>query len=329
MPTVLGALRRFLLAPSLADVSFERRGFRPSPPAVTRRLESIPQAVVVGFEAGIEASDLREIERRLDLVDAELRGFAYEGATMALTITDQLRRRSRARTGSLMLGAAEPYAFLTYIGIGFAMARLPRRRWHRVLPDLSGSPYYPELSWLAVDGYGFDLAYFHPRRWVEQQEVPRPYPWLGAAEYFPRAVDQGIGRALWFIHGARVPEVAAAVARFSPHRQPDLWSGVGLAASFAGGADRDGLRRLAAAAGDHRPDLAQGAVFAGKARSFAELVPEHTEIAVSALAGRPVSEAAELVDTAVSLPPTARSGLVYEQWRAYVRHRFARVGPNV
>lgn len=328
MPTALGALRRLLLTPSMAEVTFARRGLLPAPVTVTRRLESIPQAVILGFEAGIEARNLQEIEWRLDLVDADLRGFAYEGATMALTITDQLRPRRRSRTRSLLLGPARPHVFLTYIGIGFAMARLPRRRWPKVLPDLTGSPYYPELSWLAVDGYGFDLAYFNPRRWVERQEQPRPYPWLGTADYFPRAVDQGIGRALWFLYGAQVPDVAAAVARFPQHRQPDLWSGVGLAATFAGGVEADGLARLGAAAGCHRPELAQGAVFAAKARRFAGLAPPHTERAVSTICGLSADAAAELVDSAVAASSTS-SDLVYEQWRAYVRRRFAPVDPGV
>lgn len=329
MPTVAGALRRLLLAPSLAEVTFDRRGFAPSPPAVQRQLEAIPQAVVVGFEAGVEARDLQEIEWRLDLVAADLRGFAYEGATMALTILDQLRPRRRSRARELLLGPAQRYVFLTYIGIGFAMARLPRRRWFRVLPDLTGSPYYPALSWLAVDGYGFDLAYFNPRRWVDQQQIPRPYPWLGASGYFPRAVDQGIGRALWFIHGARAADVVAAVGRFPADRRPDLWSGIGLAAAFAGGAGEDCLGQLRAAAGDHAPELAQGAAFAAKARSFAGAVPSHTELAVRILGGLPASEAAELVDAAVRADHSAASDLVYEEWRAYVRRRFAHIDPVV
>jgi enediyne biosynthesis protein E2 len=328
MPTALGALRRLMFAPSMAEVTFDGRGFAPSPPAVRRRLESIPQAVVLGFEAGIEARDLREIEWRLDLVSAELRGFAYEGATMALTITDQLRPRARAWAPRLLRGPAAPHLFLTYIGIGFAMARLPRRRWSRVLPDLTGTPYYPELSWLAVDGYGFDLAFFHPRRWVEQQRIPPAYPWLGEAGYFSRAVDQGIGRALWFIHSAQVSRVAEAVARFAEPRRPDLWSGVGLAAAFAGGAGAGDLGRLATAAGEHRPELAQGAAFAAKARAFAGPVPDHTSSAVEVLCGLPAGEAAGLVDAAVAADATGPD-LVYEQWRAYVRNRFARVGPHV
>ena len=41
-------------------------------------------------------------------------------------------------------------------------------------------------------------------------------------------------------HGVDV----AAVGRFAPDRRPDLWSGVGLAATFAGGASADDLARL-------------------------------------------------------------------------------------
>jgi hypothetical protein len=327
MPTVLGSLRRLLLTPSLAEVGFSRRGFPARESAATRLLEAIPRSVVVGFEAGIESGGYQQIGWRLELVEAELRGFAYEGATMALTIMDQTSPRRRDRTRRFLLGPAQPHIFLAYIGIGFAMARLPRRLWSGVVPDLTGSPYYPALSWLAVDGYGFDRAYFDTRRWVEHQYVAPPYPWLDAPDYFPRAVDQGVGRALWFIHGAQVSQVAAAVARFPDHRQADLWSGVGLAAAFAGGADVAGLLRLRRAAGAHLAEVAQGAAFAAKARTFAGLVPRHTEAALRGLGGLSVDEAAELVDTAVAATGTAGNLPFYEKWREQVRHHFDQVYP--
>jgi enediyne biosynthesis protein E2 len=330
MSSVLGSVRRLLFAPSLTDVTFVGRGFVRPDPAVAARLEAVPRSVVVGFEVGIEAGNLQEISWRLELVEEELRGFAYEGATMALTVLDRLVPGRRSRTRELLCGPAAPYAFLTYIGIGFAMARLPRARWRGVLPDLTGSPYYPSLSWLAVDGYGFDLAFFHPRRWVDEQRVPRPYPWLGAAAYFPHAVDQGIGRALWFIHGARVDDVSMAVRRFAPPRRGDLWSGVGLAAAFAGGADDGALRWLRASAGEHGGALAQGAAFAAKARTYAGLVPVHTDQAVRALAGTSARQAAATVDAAVeSSAGTAESPLLYEEWRKYVRQHFARVDNRI
>jgi hypothetical protein len=325
MPTVRGSLRRLVLAPSLAEVSFARRGFPAAPPGVTRHLEAVPQAVVCGFEWGIEAAGPDDLVPRLNLVEPELRGFAYEGATMALTVRDATRPRPGDRTRELLLGPGRPHVFLTFIGIGFAMARLPRVLWPRVLPDLTGEPYHPTMSWLAVDGYGFDLAYFHTRRWVDEQRVPAPYPWQGAPDYFPRAVDQGIGRALWFIHAARADAVAAAVDRFAPERRADLWSGVGLAATFAGGSDEAGLAALGSAAGELRPHLAQGSVFAAKARTHAGCVPPHTGTATAALAGLSVADAAGLADAAdpadADPAETAAGTPAYEVWRHGVRRR--------
>jgi len=323
MPTVLGSLRRKLLTPSLAEVGFEARGFPIIPTPATRRMEAVPQAVVCGFEWGIDARSQWEVERKLGMVEPELRGFAYEGTTMAFTILDAMGFRRGTRTRDLLLGSGQPHIFLTYIGIGFAMARLPRPLWKKIMPDLTGSPYYPTMSWLAVDGYGFDLAYFHTKRWVYQQRVPARYPWDGYPEYFLRVVDQGIGRALWFMHGGQVPAVVAALGRFAEHRHADLWSGVGLAATFAGGGTPADLARLREAAGQYRPELALGSVFAVKARTFAGHLPEHTEAAVAALTGLDTAAAVGLADS-TEVPPDAGDEVpAYELWRQRIRAAFA------
>ncbi|HZN19001.1 MAG TPA: DUF1702 family protein [Micromonosporaceae bacterium] len=321
MSTVLGSLRRLLLAPSLAEVTFAGRGFPAAPSQAATQLESVPQAVVCGFEWGIDARDQWEVEHRLRLVDPEQRGFAYEGVTMAFTILDATGRGHRTR--DLLLGPGQPHIFLAYIGIGFAMARLPRPLWKKVLPDLAGSPYHPTMSWLAVDGYGFDLAYFDTRRWVDEQRMPAPYPWQGSPGYFPRAVDQGVGRALWFIHGGHVPDVAAAVRRFAVSRQADLWSGVGLAATFAGGCDGDALAALHRAAGDYRADLAQGAVFAAKARAYSGFVPAYAQAACTVLTGLTVASASALADDAAVADEADRAVPAYEVWRTRVRQHIA------
>jgi hypothetical protein len=319
LPTILGSIRGLVLAPSLEDVSFAGRGFAVSPTPATIRLEAVPQAVVCGFEWAMAAHDLTDIERRLRLVDEEQRGFAYEGATMAYTILDTIRGD---RTRQLLSGAGEKHILLAYIGIGFAMARLPRPLWKKVLPNLS-SRYHPTMSWLAVDGYGFDRAYFDTERWVDRQEIPASYPWQGSREYFPRAVDQGIGRALWFISGADPDKVTAAVRRFAQSRQADLWSGVGLAATFAGGCQPEGLAQLRTSAGDHWAELALGSVFAVKARTYAGFVPEHTVLANEQLTSLSIEGASALADrTEVG---SAGSGPLpqYEIWRQRIRAHFA------
>ncbi|MBB5870082.1 hypothetical protein F4553_003461 [Allocatelliglobosispora scoriae] len=322
MPTAIGSLRRLILTPSLDSVTFDRRSFPAAPTEVSRRLEAIPQAVVCGFEWGIDARDQWEVERRLELVEVGMRGFAYEGATMAFTVLDAMGSGRRQRTRNLLLGPGAPHIFLAYIGIGFAMAKLPRVLWKKIMPDLTGSPYYPAMSWLAVDGYGFDLAYFHYSRWIEQQRRPEPYAWEGRSDYFQRAVDQGIGRALWFMHAAAVDDVAAAVRRFAPERQPDLWAGVGLAATFAGGGGSDDLAVLRRHAGEHSDELALGSVFATKARVHGGFVPPHSALATAALTGLSVRAANALADD--TEPPIGTVGAVptYETWRANIRRHF-------
>jgi hypothetical protein len=324
MTTIRGALRGVVMSPALADVTFAKRGFPAEPSVATEQLEAVPQSVICGFEWGIEARNQWEVERRLSFVDPELRGFAYEGATMAYTILDTMGKGHRTR--DLLLGPGRPHIFLAYIGMGFAMARLPRPVWKKVLPDLTGCEFHPIMSWLVVDGYGFDRAYFDTKRWVDAQHRPAPYPWEGSPDYFLRAVDQGIGRALWFICGANVPGVIAAVGRFASHRHADLWSGVGLAAAFAGGSDTEGLAALRRSAGAYWTEVALGTVFAIKARTYAGFLPPHTELACSTLAGLSADAAVALADD--TRPEDATEGAAdgvpaYEAWRRNIRTRLA------
>lgn len=326
MPKLMGALRSVAMSPALTEVTFAKRGFPVKPSPVTERLELVPQSVICGFEWGIEARGLWEADRRLSVVDEEFRGFACEGVTMAFTIRDMMGRRGH-RTQELLTGPGAPHIFLGYIGIGFAMARLPKPLWKKILPDLPGCEYHPIMSWLAVDGYGFDRAYFETAKWVDAQYVPDPYPWQGSPGYFRRAVDQGIGRALWFIHGGDPAAVAAAVPKFASDRHPDLWSGVGLAAAFAGGSEAAALAAMRGVAGEHWTELAVGAVFAAKARAYSGFVPAATHGTVTALTGLPVDAAVAIADdTRPDEPgsaPQPDEVPAYEVWRQNIRNRIA------
>ena len=322
MPRLFGALRRSVMAPSLESVGFAGRDFPITPTEATAHLEMVPQSVVCGFEWGIEGPPLWEIERRLAMIDAEQRGFGYEGATMAFTILDVMPGGRRDRTRELLLGPAAPHIFLAYIGIGFAMARLPRPLWTKVVPDIDGTPYFPTMTWLSVDGYGFDLAYFHTRRYLHEQQIPVSYPWQGHLDYFRRAVDQGIGRALWFINGAVPSDVARELNRFDPRRRADLWAGVGLAATFAGGTTEDGLAELRVAATGYADELALGSVFAIKARTYSDFVPEHTRQAATVLTGLSIPDALDLADRTEVPHDTPGEVPAYELWRQRIRDEF-------
>jgi enediyne biosynthesis protein E2 len=330
MPPILGTLRRFVLTPKLRSVTFAERGFPAAGAPAAEHLESIPQSVVCGFEWGIEHGELWDVERRLATVAPELRGFAYEGAAMAFAVRDAMAGGKGTRTKELLEGPGLPHIFLTYIGIGFAMARLPRPLWRGIMPDLEGVPFFPTMSWLAVDGYGFDKAYFDTRHVIDEQRPFKPYPWTGRPDYFPRACDQGVGRALWFIHGARPREVAAAVEAFPEERRADLWSGVGLAATFAGGCSAEGLAEVVRLAGGYADEVALGAVFAGTARAAAQHVPEHSRLAVEVFTGGTVEEAVMVAATVAVESDDAGPGEppAYELWRTRIKERLRDAMPK-
>jgi enediyne biosynthesis protein E2 len=95
--------------PSLDSVGFAGRGIDVRPTPTTERLEAIPQAVVCGFEWGIEACRVAEVQRRLSFIEPELRGFACHGATMAFTVRDAMFGGYRTR--DLLLGSSAPHIF--------------------------------------------------------------------------------------------------------------------------------------------------------------------------------------------------------------------------
>src|SRR5262249_38313857 len=147
---------------------------------------------------------------------------------------------------------------------------------------------------LILDGYGFHQAYFHTRRYVYEQYREPDFPWPGGQHraYADRALDQGIGRAVWFVAGTDPARAADLVDTFPEERRPDLYSRPGLAATYAGGAGEAELRLLADRAGEHRPQVAQASAFAADARVRAGLVVPHTELATQVFCGATPEEAA-------------------------------------
>jgi hypothetical protein len=320
MPTLMGTVRKRLLMPDLAEAGFRKRGFHARNPEAQRQLERTGELFLTGFGHAMVSRDMAEARRLLDTVERPYRGFAYEGASMAFAITDAISPWRRYRVRAFLDGPAAPHVYMLHVGTGWAMARLPRRFWKAiVLPD-------PLLRWLALDGYGFHQAYFATRTYVTAQRVLNvPVPWPDPGSYAHRAADQGVGRALWFVCGADVERLATVVGEFAPDRRADLWSGVGLAATYAGGVEAAEIETLRKLAAGYRRELAQGAAFAAKARLRAGLVVPHTEDAVGLLCRMTVEDAARLTDTALEdLPadPADPAVPAFERWRQRIRDGF-------
>jgi hypothetical protein len=321
MPGPWLTLRRRVLTPSVADTDLARRGFRIGPAAARTALQDAGRSFVGGYAAAAGTRSPADAEPLLQRTPAALRGFAYEGAAMAYAVLDGLWL-GRGGVARFLAGPGAPHLYMVHVGAGWALGRLPRRRWRAVFPR------DPLLRWLALDGYGFHQAYFRTGCYVrdrhEQDTAAWPVPGLGG--YGRRAIDQGIGRALWFVECADVDAIAATVAGFPAHRREDLYGGVGLAATYAGGVGEEELTRLWERAGPHRPAVAQGAAFAAKARERAGLVTPHTELATAVLCGLSASAAAKLCDDALAGLPEDGDRPAYQVWRERIAGELRQLG---
>ena len=311
--SLLGQTRRRFLGISPTEVSFARRGFVSGETEARRRLEQIGITFLCGYHAALEETGFVPLARRLAAVDAELRGFAFEGAAMGLALLDCFTpwRKNRWRTFTERI--AEPHVYMMHVGLGWALARLRRR----VTPYLVRLD--PLIGWLMVDGYGFHEGYFGWPRYVEQRAIPAHL--IG---YERRVFDQGLGRSIWFVKGADVAAVVGAVNAFPNARRDDLWSGVGLACAYAGGCGPAAIQSLRTAAGKHLLALAQGVAFAAKTRKRAANLNAHTETVCRVICGYSAEDVAALTDAALE-DLHERGGLpAYEEWRRRIKDKIAR-----
>jgi hypothetical protein len=314
-------LRRRVLTPDVAETTMAVRGFHVKSAAAADRLETVGRSFLEGYAAAAEAPRPTGAEPVLEEVPTEYRGFAYEGAAMALAMRDGLPGGGRRHVADFLAGPGERHIYMVYVGVGWAMARLPRMRRRTLYA------HDRLLRWLILDGYGFHQAYFRTERYVVQQrQEDLGWPVDGPDWYARRCVDQGIGRGIWFVAGTDPRRVVDTFARFPEGRRADLYAGAGLAAAYAGGADEAELTWFAEASGAYRDHLAQGAAFAAAARLRADLVVPHNELAVRVLCGMSVAEASAVCDESrAGLTDTAESP-AYEQWRQRIRSRVAQPG---
>ena len=123
---------------------------------------------------------------------------------------------------------------------------------------------------------------------------------------------------MWFVHGGDVEAVVDKISRVASERRADLFSGVGLAITYAGGADADAAELLRERADSFRWNVAQGAAFAAKARQRARNMTEHTETACHILCGCSADESAGITDQClVNLKPSSKEP-AYEVWRTRI-----------
>ncbi len=313
--TLVRPLRRRLFGVSPRDAEFEKRGFWGGKPSAQDALEQVGKTFITGYLHALDESDSPRLTDHLESIDPAYRGFAYEGAAMGLAILDLVAPWTRSRFQSYFMdGPGSPHIYMAHVGYGWAAAKLPVRVARKA------AKLDPLLNWLALDGYGFHEGYYHTRRTVEEQRLPR-----GISGYAARAFDQGLGRSLWFVSSADVERASQLVLSFADQRRADLWAGIALACTYAGQASAEEIDFLIRKAGTYRFHCAQGAAFAAEARQLAGNSLPHTELACRRFCGLSAPEAAAVtVECRPSHLADTPAGPAYETWRSRIRKKLER-----
>lgn len=308
--TITAALpgRLMILHDRMAD--FAVRGFAMHRPESRRLLERHARSFLHGFNTSVtapSAGDAREVLSGDD-ANAEDRGFAFEGAAMACALFDTLSVSGGRRLHELLDGAGTGYPHLIHVGAGWALARV------RLPGAFARLRLDPLLRWLALDGWGFSRGFFGGRRMLRRVTTRSR-----ALSPAGQIRCQGLGRSLWFIESADPERIITTIGAAHSGRRAHLWSGIGLAAAYAGGATDAELGTLLHACGPYRAHLAQGAAFAAEARRRSGLIPVHTRSAVRTLAGVPAEEAADWTHRAAARLRGDGSIGDYLAWRTGIR----------
>lgn len=293
-----------LSAEAFPKMAAERFGAQEDMDKTWLTFEPVARTLVDSFYMTIDNSSFDKLVPMLDAIDSELRGIAYEGAGMGLMLLDSLFP-GKKRLASFLEGPGAPYRCLVYIGAGLVLPRVPKN------PQRFLDKQDPLLRWFVMDGYGFYEGFFSWRRTVNEHFVPAK---LGG--YSRRAFDHGLGRSFWFSTGANVDRIIATVETFPTSRQPDLWSGIGLACAYAAGVmDRNAIERLFEAAGPHRAHLAVGTAMASVFREESGHPAPHTDLACGVVWDRDSLEVARIAENARVGLPTSGTEPAYASWR--------------
>src|SRR5205085_799921 len=117
MAVSLGWLRKRVFGLSPAEATFARRGFQAGDPSVRQHLEKIGLAFVRGYNAALEDDHLESLGCRLNAVDRELCGFAFEGAAMGLAVLERFTLRKQNRIQRFLDGPAKSHIYLVHVGV--------------------------------------------------------------------------------------------------------------------------------------------------------------------------------------------------------------------
>jgi hypothetical protein len=312
-----GYLRAFVLGLPVDEGRFAIRGFNSDSPA-RARLEQVGLSVISHYNLAVAEGFGDNLSEHLGFVSNELCGFAHEGAAMGLYAIDAVAPFSPGHFTRYIEGEGKHHLYMSFIGAGLAIGALSLS----YEKALRRSRHFSRI--LIMDGYGFFRAFFRTEPTVRRQHIPAA---VAANPIYRERYDAGVGRALWFVDGGDPDRLANTIAAFAPERRPQLWAGVGLACTYAGGVSREWICRLLELGAGHELMLAQGSLLACHARYRAGNPAPHNDLAAQTLTGLTAEAlhriADDQLDAIDQYAATTNGEDTWSAWLATIRHSLA------
>src|SRR5438270_13770135 len=120
---ILARVRSAAFGISPSEATFSKRGFEPATLEGHVQLEKIGGTFITGYNDALALSAPAELSLALNSEELEFRGFAFEGAAMALTLLDHLSPGHGTRLDKFLHGSGEPHSYMVHVGAGWAFAR--------------------------------------------------------------------------------------------------------------------------------------------------------------------------------------------------------------
>ena len=294
-----------LLKVNYKEVRAKERGFHIYNQNTTQLLEKIGNTFLDGYHLALQTNSIVTFFSESENLEKKFQGFFFEGLSMGLAIKDYFGITGKHNLDNLLDTKAMDHIYMINVGIGWANARLPFVDIEREV--LKNSDI---LRALILDGYGFHQAYFKTKTYVNKQKMPK------LSREAKHIFYQGVGRCLWFIHGANIGRIAQTIVRFPFEFRGDLWSGIGLAATYAGEISEIEIDKLKMLAGQFEGALKQGVIFAAAARRRADLVENYSVFAVEEFTEMSFNEAAKLPNLLLKKVDKSQNSIKqYQDWR--------------
>lgn len=237
----------------------------------------------------------------VDALPRQDRAVAWEATAMAVAWLQ--RRTGSDQSWQALVDAQGPEQDVALaLGLGWALS------WLAEPTEGEAEQLEPLVRWRILDGYGFRDGLVAPRRFALRGELP---PQIRGADQ--STWRHGLGRSLWYTSSADVGEVCRVIARFPPAERAELWTGLGVAATWIGSVRDAPMRRLADAAGDGRAALALGAAIAARTCRDGNTLTERQRAPCAVLAGATPEVLVSITDAAEAGLPGREGELPHVQ----------------